>query len=122
MTTVLPERSRSAPVARMSLSGRHFAVRARAGTLLLEGVSELEASSVPSATTSMDSVGSDKDKRLPAIHPLNGDSFIFIAGDQGDPRPAAFHTAPGQTMRTLRRTVSAALACGVIRAAPPGNR
>lgn len=107
-----PPDEHGAPGAITTISGRHFAVRARAGTLLLEGNFELDASTVPKTITWIDSMGSDTGKRLPAIYALDGDRFVFIAGDEGKPRPTAFCTRPGQTMRTFVRTVSAAVARG----------
>jgi len=86
-----------------TFSGNHFAVRTTEGTLLLEGTFTLDASTDPKAITWIDSMGPDLGKQLPAIYKLEDDLFIFIAADEGAPRPATFRTGPGQTMRTFVR-------------------
>ena len=86
-----------------TFSGNHFAVRSNEGALLLEGRFTLDASADPKAITWMDSTGPDTGKQLPAIYTLEGDLFIFIAADEGAPRPTIFRTGPGQTMRTMVR-------------------
>ncbi|CAN5648067.1 hypothetical protein BH11MYX1_BH11MYX1_57510 [soil metagenome] len=48
-------------------------------------------------------MGEDACKRLPASYRLEGDRFVFIAGDEGDARPTSFRTLAGQTMRTFVR-------------------
>lgn len=48
-------------------------------------------------------MGPDLGKHLPAIYTLEGDDFVFIAGDEGAARPIRFKTERGQTMRTMRR-------------------
>ena len=48
-------------------------------------------------------MGPDAGKILPAIYKLDGDHFVFIAGDEGAPRPTEFRTGPGQTMRSFVR-------------------
>ena len=42
-------------------------------------------------------------RRLPASYTLEGDHFIFIAGNEGAPRPTVFQTTAGQTMRSFVR-------------------
>ena len=84
----------------------HFAVRTAEGVLLLEGSFTLDASTNPKAITWTDTVGPDAGKQLPAIYRLDGDTFVFIAADVGAPRPTAFHTGPGQTMRSFARRTS----------------
>ena len=85
----------------------HFAVRTAEGALLLEGSFTLDAAVAPKAITWTDSMGPDCGKQLPAIYRLDADSFTFIAADPGAPRPTAFCTGPGQTMRSfVRRTSS----------------
>ncbi len=86
-----------------TIDGHRFSVRAPDGALLLEGRFELDASTVPKAITWIDATGADKGKRLPASYELEGDRFVFIAADEGMPRPAAFRTGPGQTMRGFVR-------------------
>lgn len=80
-----------------------FSVRTSDGELLLEGTFVLDASVTPKAITWIDSVGADAGKRLPASYELNGDHFIFIAADEGGPRPTVFHTGLGQVMRVFVR-------------------
>ena len=81
----------------------HFAVHTAEGTLLLEGNFTLDASANPKAITWTDMIGPDAGKQLPAIYRLEGDTFIFIAANEGEPRPDRFHTTPGQTMRSFIR-------------------
>ncbi len=83
--------------------GNHFAVRAADGTLLLEGSYTIDASTTPRAITWVDAMGADKGKPLLASYRLDGDDFVFIAADPGEPRPTVFRTVPGLTMRTLVR-------------------
>lgn len=93
----------SAPGALTTFLGDQFAVRAIDGSLLLAGTFTLDASTTPKSITWIDSMGSDMGKKLPASYQLDGDNFVFIAGDEGAPRPTVFHTVPGQTMRTFVR-------------------
>lgn len=81
----------------------HFAVCTAEGALLLEGSFTLDASADPKMITWTDTMGPDSGKQLPAIYQLEGDTFIFIAADEGAPRPTRFRTAPGQTMRSFVR-------------------
>ena len=81
----------------------HFAVRTAEGVLLLEGSFSLDASANPKAITWTDAIGPDAGKQLPAIYRLDGDTFVFIAADVGAPRPTAFRTGLGQTMRSFAR-------------------
>jgi uncharacterized protein (TIGR03067 family) len=83
--------------------GDQFSVRTTGGELLLAGTFTLDASTHPKSITWIDSMGDDKDRPLPAIYRLDGDTFVFIAADAGAPRPTLFETAPGQTMRTFVR-------------------
>ena len=48
-------------------------------------------------------MGDDAGKPLPASYRLDGDEFVFIAADEGMPRPTVFSTGPGQTMRSFVR-------------------
>ncbi|HWY60498.1 MAG TPA: TIGR03067 domain-containing protein [Rhizomicrobium sp.] len=86
-----------------TISGSNFRVCASAGALLLEGQFELDASVLPKVVNWIDAIGADAGKKLPAIYKLEGDLFVFIAADEGAPRPTAFRTSLGQTMRTFRR-------------------
>jgi uncharacterized protein (TIGR03067 family) len=98
-----PSDELSPPGALTSISDNHFAVRTTEGALLLEGTFTLNASATPKAINWIDSMGPDLGKQLPAIYKLEGDLFIFIAADEGAPRPTIFRTGPGQTMRTFAR-------------------
>lgn len=98
-----PPDEHGAPGALTLIDGNRFVVRAPDGVVLLEGSFELDASASPRAITWIDSVGPDRGKRLPAIYTLEGDRFVFIAGNEGVPRPTGFHTVPGQTMRSFVR-------------------
>jgi uncharacterized protein (TIGR03067 family) len=91
------------PCALTTFHQDHFSVRAADGTLLLEGRFELDASTIPKTVDWIDSIGPDAGKKLPAIYRLDGDHFVFIAGDEGSPRPTEFRTSTGQTMRTFVR-------------------
>lgn len=92
-----------APGALTTFVGDQFAVRTVDGSLLLAGAFTLDASTTPKSITWIDSMGSDTGKKLPASYKLDGDYFVFIAGDEGAPRPTVFQTVPGQTMRTFVR-------------------
>lgn len=98
-----PPDEHGSPGALTTFTSNHFAVRTVEGSLLLEGQFILDASTTPKSITWIDSVGSDKGKKLPASYKLDGDHFVFIAGDEGAPRPIVFRTTPGQTMRTFVR-------------------
>ncbi|HMH64768.1 MAG TPA: TIGR03067 domain-containing protein [Rhizomicrobium sp.] len=90
----------------MSLTTFHqnrFAVWSAKGVMLLEGRFELDASTDPKTVNWIDAMGPDAGKILPAIYKLDGDHFVFIAGDEGAPRPTEFRTGPGQTMRSFVR-------------------
>jgi uncharacterized protein (TIGR03067 family) len=92
------------PGAITTFSGDHFAVYSREGELLLKDRFTLDASTTPKAITWIDAIGADAGKRLPASYLLDGDHFVFIAADEGSPRPTIFQTAPGLTMRTFIRS------------------
>jgi uncharacterized protein (TIGR03067 family) len=100
---VNPPDEYAAPGTITTFSGQHFAVRTHDGELLLRGSFTLDASVAPKAITWTDAIGVDAGKQLPASYVLDGDHFMFIAGDEGCPRPTAFQTVPGQTMRTFIR-------------------
>ena len=93
----------SPPGAITTFSDNHFAVRTSGGALLLEGTFTLDASATPKTIDWIDSIGPDSGKQLPAIYTLHGDHFVFVAADEGAPRPTAFRAGPGQIMRTFLR-------------------
>lgn len=86
-----------------TIEGCCFVVRAIGGELLLEGTFTLDATVSPKAITWVDAIGADAGKRLPASYVLDGDRFVFIAADEGAPRPTVFRTGPGQVMRSFVR-------------------
>jgi len=86
-----------------TIEGCRFVVHAIRGELLLEGTFTLDATVSPKAITWMDAVGVDAGKHLPASYVLDGDRFVFIAADEGAPRPTVFRTEPGQVMRSFVR-------------------
>ncbi|NVB84535.1 MAG: TIGR03067 domain-containing protein [Kofleriaceae bacterium] len=98
-----PPDAHSAPGAITTFVGHQFEVRTRDGSLLLAGTFTLDASTAPRSITWIDSMGEDTGKPLPAIYQLEGDRFVFVAGDEGSPRPRVFRTTAGQTMRTFVR-------------------
>ena len=98
-----PPDNLSPPGALTTFSDNRFAVRTTEGALLLEGTFTLDASATPKAINWIDSIGPDLGKQLPAIYTLEGDLFIFIAADEGAPRPTIFRTGSGQIMRTFAR-------------------
>lgn len=89
--------------ARTHIVGDRFSVVTVEGVVLLEGAFELDAGCSPRSITWIDSMGPDAGKRLPASYVLDGDRFVFIAADEGAPRPVAFRTTPGLTMRSFVR-------------------
>ena len=86
-----------------TIDGNTFAVHLPTGKLLLSGRFVLDPNSIPRSITWIDSMGDDAGKFLPASHVLEGDSFVFIAGDEGKPRPVEFVTSPGLTLRGFVR-------------------
>lgn len=101
-----PPDMHGAPGALTLIEGQQFTVRTVEGDVLLKGSFALDASVTPRAITWIDAIGADKGKRLPASYVLEGDRFVFIAGNEGSPRPTTFRTEPGQTMRTFVRVTS----------------
>jgi len=98
-----PIDAHSAPGALTTISGDRFEVKTVSGEVLLAGRFFLDSSTVPKSITWVDALGDDAGKHLPASYRLEGDSFVFIAADEGMPRPIVFSTGPGQTMRTFVR-------------------
>ena len=86
-----------------TIDGCCFVVRAIGGELLLEGAFTLDATVNPKAITWVDAIGADAGKHLPASYMLDGNRFVFIAADEGAPRPTVFRTGPGQVMRSFVR-------------------
>lgn len=100
-----PVDAHSAPGALTTITDDRFEVRTSSGEVLLAGRFSLDSSTVPKTITWIDSIGEDAGKHLPASYRLDRDEFVFIAADEGMPRPTTFSTGPGQTMRTfVRRT------------------
>jgi len=93
----------SPPGAMTIFSDNRFEVRTTEGAMLLEGTFTLDASVTPKMIDWIDSIGPDLGKQLPAIYKLEGDLFIFVAADEGAPRPTTFRTGVGQIMRTFVR-------------------
>ena len=100
---VNPDDDHGAIGALTTIAGNTFSVQTIDGTLLLKGAFVLDASTTPKSIAWIDSIGADKDKLLPASYTLEDDGFEFIAANEGAPRPTAFHTDVGQTMRTFVR-------------------
>ena len=98
-----PPDEHSAPGALTTIEGDQFRVTTQEGEVLLQGCFTLDASTTPKSITWIDAIGADAGKRLPASYILDGERFVFIAADEGMPRPTRFSTAPGQTMRTFLR-------------------
>ena len=98
-----PPDDHGAPGALTFIRGNHFEVRTAEGELLLEGGFTLDASTTPKSITWVDSIGSDAGKYLPAVYRLEDDHFVFVAADEGMPRPVSFRTSVGLTMRSFDR-------------------
>lgn len=98
-----PPDEHGAPGALTLIRGNHFEVRTVEGERLLEGRFTLDASTAPKSITWVDSIGADAGKPLPAIYRLDGDHFVFVAADEGMPRPKAFRTSLGLVMRSFVR-------------------
>lgn len=98
-----PDDAHSAPGAITTINGDRFEVVTVTGDILLAGRFVLDADTAPKSITWIDAIGDDAGKRLPASYRLEGDDFVFIAADEGMPRPTVFSTGPGQTMRTFVR-------------------
>lgn len=98
-----PPDAHSAPGAITTISADRFEVVTVEGEILLSGCFVLDADTTPQSITWVDAIGADAGKSLPASYRLEGDHFVFIAADEGMPRPTVFSTGPGQTMRTFVR-------------------
>jgi len=98
-----PVDAHSAPGAITTIAGDHFNVKTVSGEVLLEGRFFLDSTTVPKSITWVDAIGDDAGKHLPASYRLEGNTFVFIAADEGMPRPLSFKTSAGQTMRSFIR-------------------
>lgn len=98
-----PVDAHSAPGAITTITGDRFEVKTVSGEVLLEGRFFLDGTTVPKSITWVDAIGDDAGKHLPASYRLEGDTFVFIAADEGMPRPVSFRTGAGQTMRSFIR-------------------
>ena len=98
-----PADAHSAPGALTTITGDRFEVLTVDGERLLAGRFFLDSTTLPKSITWIDAMGDDAGKALPASYRLEGDEFVFIAADEGMPRPLTFSTGPGQTMRTFVR-------------------
>jgi uncharacterized protein (TIGR03067 family) len=98
-----PADAHSAPGAITTLAGDRFEVKTLQGEVLLAGTFSLDSSTRPKSITWVDAIGDDAGKQLPASYRLDGDEFVFIAADEGMPRPTTFSTGPGQTLRSFVR-------------------
>lgn len=98
-----PVDAHTAPGAITTITGDRFEVKTVDGDVLLAGRFYLDSSTVPKRITWVDAMGDDAGKHLPASYRLDGDEFVFIAADESMPRPLAFSTGQGQTMRTFVR-------------------
>ncbi|MCS3514170.1 TIGR03067 domain-containing protein [Pseudomonas grimontii] len=98
-----PVDAHSAPGAITTIAGDRFEVKTVSGEVLLEGRFFLDGTTVPKSITWVDAIGDDAGKHLPASYRLEGDTFVFIAADEGMPRPMSFKTGAGQTMRSFIR-------------------
>jgi uncharacterized protein (TIGR03067 family) len=90
--------------AKTTITGNGFSVTMADGHVLLAGTFELDARTEPKSITWIDTTGPDAGKRLPASYILDGGRFVFIAADEGAPRPTEFRTRPGLTMRSFVRS------------------
>lgn len=93
----------SAPGALTTISDDQFEVVTVNGEVLLAGRFFLDSHTHPKSITWIDTIGEDAGKQLPASYRLEKDEFVFIAADEGMPRPITFSTGPGETMRTFVR-------------------
>jgi uncharacterized protein (TIGR03067 family) len=98
-----PPDEHGAPGALTTIDGNQFRVVTPEGTVLLAGSFTLDARTTPKSITWIDSMGVDQGKHLPASYKLQGNHFVFIAGDEGCARPTEFRTKQGETMRTFIR-------------------
>ncbi|WP_395607561.1 TIGR03067 domain-containing protein [Pseudomonas sp. B22129] len=98
-----PADAHTAPGALTTIRRDRFEVTTVEGDVLLAGRFFLDSTTTPKSITWVDATGDDAGKLLPASYRLEGDEFVFIAADEGMPRPSAFNTGPGQTMRTFVR-------------------
>lgn len=98
-----PVDTHSAPGAVLTISGNNFHVGLAGEDVILEGCFSLDACPFPKAITWIDAIGEDAGKSLPAIYDLSDENFIFVAADEGMPRPTAFASIEGLTLRAFVR-------------------
>ena len=89
-----------------TFEGDTFTVQALDGTIILAGRFILDHTTTPKSITWVDSMGDDAGKQLPAIYELDADRFLFVAADEGMPRPSQFVTTDGLTLRGFERVVA----------------
>lgn len=87
-----PPDEHSAPGALTTIEGDQFQVMTLEGEVLLKGRFTLDASTTPKSITWIDAIGADAGKSLPASYTLDDKYFVFIAADEGMPRPTHFNT------------------------------
>eukprot|EP01030_Chromulinospumella_sphaerica_P011204 gene11204-11003_t len=82
-----PPDEHSAPGALTTIEGDQFRVMTQDGEVLLQGSFTLDANTTPKSITWIDAIGADAGKHLPASYTLDDERFVFIAADEGMPRP-----------------------------------
>ncbi len=93
----------TAPGAICRFAANRFVVEIPGDRVLLEGSFIIDPGTNPKSITWVDSIGPDAGKHLPAIYELSDETFVFIAADEGAPRPSEFRSTEGLTMRRFRR-------------------
>ena len=86
-----------------TFAGTHFVVHHDDGRVVLEGDFAIDESA--KSIDWIDSIGPDAGKLLPAIYRLDGDDFVFVATDVGQPRPREFSTQRGEVLRRFVRVL-----------------
>ena len=86
-----------------TFTGTRFVVHAAPGQILLFGSFRLDEAADPKEVDWIDDCGPDAGKVLPAIYRLEGDRLVFVAADEGMPRPTAFEFGPGLARRVFVR-------------------
>jgi uncharacterized protein (TIGR03067 family) len=86
-----------------TFTGTRFVVHAPSGDILLFGSFRLDASADPKAVDWIDDCGPDAGKVLPAIYRFEENRFVFVAADEGMPRPRTFEAGPGLSRRIFVR-------------------
>jgi uncharacterized protein (TIGR03067 family) len=86
-----------------TFTGTRFVVHASLGEILLYGSFRLNPSADPKEVDWIDDCGPDAGKVLPAVYRLDGGRFVFVAADEGKPRPLNFEAGPGLSRRVFVR-------------------